>query len=241
MAPIRTDGNRRLWFLLLNAKELLCEERSKDGSASSGENQPPASTAPVRAEQRSRRHVSRKPARCAFQVCCSRRATKHVLNFDRSRLLLGIISGICLTSRALLGDSHRPLTDGCEFSPSSQETRRHICGYVYVVRPVHGSDRSPLKFPFLPSSNLPALLPLLYPPCVPPTAYGMCFGTCTRSGTGCGCFYCGNDEHSLLPSPLLLSRMLLVMSLIRTDCLLRPLPVIIAQHPRAINKPFFPC
>ncbi|XP_054668693.1 uncharacterized protein LOC129201437 isoform X3 [Grus americana] len=152
MAPIRTDGNRRLWFLLLNAKELLCEERSKgrspacngshasviselvrttetsDGSASSGENQPPASTAPVRAEQRSRRHVSRKPARCAFQVCCSRRATKHVLNFDRSRLLLGIISGICLTSRALLGDSHRPLTDGCEFSPSSQETRRHICG-----------------------------------------------------------------------------------------------------------------
>ena len=117
-----------------------------------------------------------------------------------SLCLLSIIAVICLASHALPGESHRPLTDGCEFSPCSQKTSRYIYGYMYVVRPVL-SDKSPRKFPLLPSGNLPALLPFLHPPCMPPTASGMWFVGCTKPGVDCGCFYCATMS-ALFSHPL---------------------------------------
>lgn len=116
---------------------------------------------------------------------------------------LSIISSTFLTSHALPGETHHLLTDGCKFSPCSQETSRPICVYMYVVRPVPRSDKSPRKFPFLPSGNLPTLLlPLLCPPCMPPTASGMCFGRCMKPAMDCGCFYCAT-MCALFSHPLL--------------------------------------
>lgn len=117
-----------------------------------------------------------------------------------SLCLLSIISGICLTSHALLGKSHCPLTDGCEFSLSSQETSRHICGYMYVVQPVPRSDTGvPENFLFsLRQSSCPAALTLsfLY------AWYDVWHVLWEMHEARHGLLLC-NDQCSLLPSPLL--------------------------------------
>lgn len=120
-----------------------------------------------------------------------------------SLCLLNIISGICLTSHALLGESHCPLTYGCELFLSSQEASRCICGYMYVVQAVPRSDTEvPENFPF----------PLWQPPCPNPLSLSSLYAwykvwhvlwEMHKARHGLWILLLCSDKYSLLPSPFL--------------------------------------
>lgn len=151
-----------------------------------------------------------------------------------SLCLLDNISGVYLSVRVLLGDSHHPVTDGCEFSPPPKRQVRHICGYLYVVQ-LEVPENSPFS---LLASSLPCCA-FFVPPLCHVHRVARALGDTQSQAWALDAFIVQQWVPSPMSSSLLMCSVLVVMSLIRIGFLLRPSPVVI-KHSRATNKPLFP-